>query len=108
MHNYLVVYGINTQRANLSCFSETLIDENELDKFMNLIKLIEQNPYKTNWVWTTYLEKNQNTYINHKYIYDMYPMIDKNILDNFGKYLPEGITRIVSIKIYKGEKIKII
>ena len=38
----------------------------------------------------------------------MYPEISSDILHEFNKYLPDGITKIESIKVFSGEKIKII
>ena len=106
--DYLIIYGINTCR-NLPCFCEKIIDYNELDKFKDIIKLVKEKENGDNWVWTIYLELDENgKYQEHHFIYDMYPTISHEILDAFGDMLPGGITKIESIKIYKGQKIKII
>jgi hypothetical protein len=48
------------------------------------------------------------TYIEHNKLYEMYPEFDSKLLDEFGKYMPGWITHIESIKIFSGQKIKII
>lgn len=106
--DYLIIYGINTC-SNLSCFCEKIINSDELEKFKDIIKLVKDNTNKDNWIWTNYVELDKDgKYIEHRLIYDMYPTISHKILDKFGQLLPSGITKIKSIKIYKGQKIKII
>lgn len=109
MKDYLIVYGHNVQRGG-SCYKETEIDCNELVKYMPIIKKIHDTLNKTeNWCGRITLERTDDgTYIEHCHLYEMYPEFDKQILDEFNNYLPSDITRIESIKIFSGEKIKII
>ena len=54
------------------------------------------------------LERQEDgTYYEHHLLYDMYPMIEPKLLDEFTQLLPNHITKIESIKIFSGQKIKI-
>lgn len=109
MKDYLIVYGHNVQRGG-SCYKETEIECNELVKYMPIIKKIHDtlnNP--ENWSGGRTLERTDDgTYIEHDHLHEMYPEFDEQMLDEFNSYLPSGITHIESIKIFSGEKIKII
>lgn len=109
MKDYLIVYGHNVQRGG-SCYKETEIDCNELVKYMPIIKKIHDTLNKTeNWSGGITLERTDDgKYIEHYHLHEMYPEFDKQILDEFNNYLPSDITHIESIKIFSGEKIKII
>ena len=109
MKDYLIVYGHNVQRGG-SCYKETEIDCNELVKYMPIIKKIHDTLNNTeNWCGRITLERTDDwTYIEHYHLHEMCPEFDKQILDEFNNYLPSDITHIESIKIFSGEKIKII
>ena len=62
-----------------------------------------------NWTGGIILERLEDgSYIEHNSLYEMYPEFDKQMLNEFAKYLPYDITCIESIKIFSGDKIKII
>jgi len=106
--DYLIVYGQNVQH-NLPCYKETEISCNDLIKYTDIIKKIIENLDKEyNWAWGTDLILNKNKYVNKYRIVNMYPDIDFNRLIEFSNYLPGGITKIESIKIFSGQKVKII
>ena len=109
MKDYLIVYGHNAQRGG-SCYKETEIECNELVKYMPIIKKIHDTLNKfENWSGGRTLEcTNDGTYIEHNHLYEMYPQFDPKLLDELSEYLPDGITHIESIKIFSGQKIKII
>lgn len=109
MKDYLIVYGHNYQRGE-SCYKETEIECNELVKYMPIIKKIHDTPNNNkNWTGGITIERlSDSTYIEHVKLYDMYPEFNHKLLDEFNNYLPNGITHIESIKIFSGEKIKII
>ena len=106
--NYLIIYGFNTVN-NLPCISEHIVNNNELDQFKEIIELIKKNTNIINWEWTRYIQEDKNgNFIEKNLISDMYPTINKNILNDFAKLLPSGITKIKRIEIFKGEKIQIL
>ena len=107
MHNYLIVYGYNVMHSK-SCYKETEINDNELEKYKPIIKEIENNDSGENWTGGIILDNKNDRYVEHNLLYEKYPQFSKNLLDDFSKYLPSGITNIRSIKIFKGEKITII
>lgn len=77
---------------------------------MPIIKKIHDTLNKTeNWSDGITLERTDDgSYIEHNSLYEMYTEFDEQMLDEFNNYLPSGITYIESIKIFSGEKIKII
>ena len=107
--DYLIVYGKSIDRG-YPCYKESEINCNELIKYMPLIKKITDNINSTyNWNGGIIVERLENgTYIEHNKLYELYPDIDSNLLKDFNNYLPDGITHIESIKIFSGQKIKII
>lgn len=106
--DYLVVYGHNTVRGG-SCYKESIIDCNDLVKFTEIIKTIINSKDKdVNWTSGIDLEHIGNTYIKHDRLIEMYPNLSPVLLHEFCMYLPDGITKIESIKIFSGEKIKIV
>ena len=105
--DYLIVYGHNTVRGG-SCYKESIINCNDLVKFSEVIKTIINNQNTNNWSSGIYIEIENNKYVTHDRLNEMYPEISSDILHEFNKYLPDGITKIESIKVFSGEKIKII
>lgn len=106
--DYLIVYGQNVLRGK-ACYKETEIDCNDLVDYMPIIKKIYENlSKKENWTGGKILDCKDGKYIEHNRLYDMYPEFNHSLLDQFTNYLPNGITHIESIKIFRGEKIKII
>ena len=107
--DYLIVYGHSVERG-YPCYKETEIECNELVKFIPIIKKIQDNINQPkNWTGGITIERLEDgTYIEHNKLYEMYPEFDHKLLDEFGKYLPGWITHIESIKIFSGQKIKII
>ena len=107
--DYLIVYGHNLRRGG-SCYKETEINCDDLVRFMPIIKTIHDNIDKTmNWIGGITLERTSDGhYIEHNHLYEMYPQFDPKLLDELSEYLPDGITHIESIKIFSGQKIKII
>ena len=105
--DYLIVYGRNVQR-NLPCYRETEMTKAP-DEFCDIIKAIEDNMSEDkNWTGGVTLEPKDGRYVETHHIYEMYPQFSHDVIDEFSKYLPEGITKIESIKIFRGEKIKLI
>lgn len=109
MKDFLIVYGHNIQRGH-PCYKETELNCNDLIEYMPIIKKIHDNLGKhENWSGGRTLERTEDgSYIEHNHLYEMYPEFDHKLLDAFTNYLPSGITHIESIKIFSGEKIKII
>ena len=109
MKDYLIVYGHNISRG-CSCYKETEIQRNELVKYMPIIKKIhDTKDGLENWTGGIILERLEDgSYIEHNSLSEMYPEFDKQMLNEFAKYLPYDITCIESIKIFSGDKIKII
>lgn len=107
--DYLIVYGKNTARG-FSCYKETEISCNDMVKYMPIIRKINLNINNDeNWCGGIVIEKtNDGKYIEHNLLHELYPEFDHKLLDEFTNYLPNGITHIESIKIFSGEKIKII
>lgn len=107
--DYLIVYGHNTKHGH-SCYKETEIDCDDLVKYMPIIKKIHESIDKPeNWAGDIILERlNNGKYIEHNLLHEMYPEFNKDLLDGLNDYLPSGITHIESIKIFSGQKIKII
>ena len=110
--DYLIVYGWNVQR-NLSCYKESIINCNDLVEYSEIIKAILDNRGNLNWAWGIDLIPNKNPEVPYAYteidkLLEMYPNLSKSKLKDFCNYLPSGITRIESIKIFSGQKIKII
>lgn len=106
--DYLIIYGYGI-RSPRGCYRELEINQNDIIKFSPLIKEIEnRNNEECNWNGTIILEKNKNgDYVEHHLLYDMYPTIEHQLLDEFAKLLPTHISKIESIKIFSGQKIKI-
>lgn len=106
--DYLIIFG-HSIRNPLGCYREQEINPNDIIKFTPLIKEIEKkNNEDCNWNACIMLEKDLNgNYYEHHLLYDMYPMIDPQLLDEFANLLPGHITKIESIKIFSGQKIKI-
>jgi len=107
--DYLIIYGYGI-RSLKGCYKETEICVDDLIKFMPLIKEIENKLNEPiNWQSCIILEKDKNgNYYEHHLLYDMYPNISHELLDEFCQLLPSSITKIESIKIFSGQKIKII
>lgn len=106
---YLIVFGQNVQRG-LSCYKESIINDGDLEKYKEILDILSTSQDKElNWAWGIYVAKDSNDkYIEHHRIYEFYKNIDPNLLDSFSSLLPGGITKIESIKIFKGTKIKVI
>lgn len=106
--DYLIIFG-SSLRSQEGCYKELEINPNDIVKFSPLIKEIKKRENDDcNWNSCIMLECNEDgKYIEHHLLYDMYPMIDSNLLDEFDKLLPSQITKIQSIKIFSGQKIKI-
>ena len=106
---YLIIYGYSV-RSPRGCYREQEIKVDDIKKFSNLIAEIEKNADKEfNWNSCIMLERQRDgSYKEHHLLYDMYPMIETSLIDEFSKLLPTHISKIESIKIFKGEKIKII
>lgn len=106
--DYLIIYGHGIRNPK-GCYRELEINQNDIVKFCPLIKEIENlNGVECNWDTTIMLERQEDgTYYEHHLLYDMYPMIEPKLLDEFTKLLPNHITKIESIKIFSGQKIKI-
>lgn len=111
--DYLIVYGHDTLRGG-SCYKETEISCDDLIKYMDIIKsIIVHKDEEINWVWGSDIIPNKDKKVPYKYIeryrlFDLYPDLSKSKLLDFQKFLPNGITKIESIKIFRGEKVKII
>ena len=106
--DYLIIYGYGV-RSPKGCYRELEINPNDIVKFGPLIKEIEKRDKDAcNWDGTIMLEKDAaGNYIEHHLLYDMYPTIEHQLLDEFAKLLPTYISKIESIKIFSGQKIKI-
>lgn len=106
--DYLIIYG-HSYRCNAGCYREQEINPNDIVKFAPLIKEIEKLVSSDrNWNTSVVLERNEfGKYYEHHLLYDMYPMIDPKLLEEFNKLLPNNISKIESIKIFSGQKIKI-
>ena len=106
--DYLIIYGYGV-RSPKGCYRELEINSNDIAKFGPLIKEIEKkNNDDCNWNACIIIEKdNDGNYLEHHLLYDMYPMISHEFLDEFNKILPTHISKIESIKIFSGQKIKI-
>lgn len=113
LKTYLIVYGTNTLRGG-ACYKETEIDDFLIEKFSGIIKKIIENIDKPiNWIWGIDLIPNKDKTIPFAYfdrcrLFNMYPDLSPSLLIDFSNYLPSGITKIESIKIFRGEKVKII
>ena len=111
--DYLIVYGHNTLRGG-PCFKETEISCDDLIKYTDIIKRIIENKDKPiNWIWGVDLIPNTDPNVPYAYferyrLFDLYPDLSKRALLDFQNYLPSGITKIESIKIFSGQKIKIV
>ena len=111
--DYLIVYGHDSIRGG-AYYKESIIDCNDLIKFNDIIKTIIDNQDKQcNWAWGIDLVKNNDPNIPYAYfdrdrLLEMYPNLSPSLLREFSHYLPSGITKIESIKVFCGEKIKII
>lgn len=111
--DYLIVYGQNVPHR-LPCYKESVIDCDDLIKYSDIIKAIIENKDKeANWIWGTDLVQNTDPNIPYAYLsktrlFDMYPNLSKSDLLHFCDYLPSGITKIESIKIFSGQKVKVI
>ena len=97
--DYLIVYGHNTVRGG-SCYKESIINCNDLVKFSEVIKTIINNQNTNNWSSGIYIEIENERYVTHDRLNEMYPEISSDILHEFNKYLPDGITKIESIKVF--------
>ena len=105
---YLIIYGKNLVR-NSQCYKETYISMSELNEYNDIFTLINSNKNETNWAWGINIIKTKdNKYEEDWDIFKMYPTINKDKLKKFIKILPEGITKIESVKMYIGSKYKII
>lgn len=106
--DYLIIYGHSFRMTN-GCYREQEINPNDIVKFSQLIKEIERHSNnECNWDTTIMLERQKDgTYKEHHLLYDMYPMIDPKLLNEFNELLPNHISKIESIKIFSGQKIKI-
>ena len=105
---YLIIFGKNVQRG-WTCYKESIINEEDLNKYKIILdKLSQSQNEKLNWAWGVYLQTDNNNYKEIHNLYEFYSDIDPKLLDSFSEYLPGGITKIESIKIFKGTKIKII
>lgn len=105
--DYLIIYGYGV-RSPKGCYRELEINPNDIVKFTPLIKEIEKKDDECNWDGTIMIEKDsEGNYIEHHLLYDMYPFIEPQLLDEFEMLLPDNITKIDSIKIFSGQKIKI-
>lgn len=106
--DYLIIFGYGF-RSPQGCYRELEINPNDIVKFTPLIQEIEKkNKDEYNWNATIMLERQEDgTYYEHHLLYDMYPMIEPKLLDEFTQLLPNHITKIESIKIFSGQKIKI-
>ena len=107
--DYLIIYG-HSYRCNIGCYKEQEINPNDIVKFTPLIKEIEKLVNsERNWNTSVLLERDElGNYHEHHLLYDMYPMINPNLLEEFSKLLPNNISKIESIKIFSGQKIKIL
>ena len=106
--DYLIIYGYGV-RSPKGCYKEQEINPNDIVKFSPLIKEIEKKDNEDcNWNACIMLERQEDgTYYEHHLLYDMYPMISHKLLDEFNEILPNHISKIESIKIFSGQKIKI-
>lgn len=107
--DYLIVYGYDMRRPQ-GCYKETEINFKDFIKFKPLLieikKKINDN---CNWNNQVVLERNKNgEYITRNCLYEMYPNIDSKIIDEFTNYLPTFISKIISIKIFSGQKYNLI
>lgn len=113
LKDYLIVYGQNTFRGG-PCYKETEISCDDLIKYMDIIKtIILHKDDKINWISGIDLVPNNDpnipcVYLEHYRLFEMYPELSKRKLLDFQHFLPDGITKIESIKIFRGEKVKII
>ena len=113
LKDYLVVYGKNTLRGG-SCYKETEISCDDIIKYMDIIKaIILHKDDDKNWICGVDLIPNTDpnipyAYIEHYRLFELYPDLSKRKLLDFQAFLPDGITKIESIKIFRGEKVKII
>lgn len=107
--NYLIIYGYGI-RSMKGCYKEQEINPNDIIKFGPLIKEIEKKANEdNNWISCIMIEKDKDgNYFDHHLLYDMYPMIEPTLLDEFSQLLPAHINKIESIKIFSGQKIKIL
>ena len=113
LKDYLIVYGKDTLRGG-PCYKETEISCDDLIKYMDIIKtIILHKDDQINWMWGVDLIPNNDptipyAYIEHYRLFELYPDLPKRKLLDFQYFLPGGITKIESIKIFRGEKVKII
>ena len=111
--DYLIVYGQNVPHR-LPCYKESVIDCDDLIKYSDIIKAIIENKDKeANWAWGTDLIPNDDPNIPYAYfersrLFEMYPDLPPSKLRDFSFYLPGGITKIESIKVFSGQKVKIV
>ena len=111
--DYLIVYGKDTLRGG-SCYKETEISCDDIIKYMDIIKtIILHKDDEINWISGVDLIPNNNpnipyAYLEHYRLFELYPDLEKRKLLDFQYFLPNGITKIESIKIFRGEKVKII
>lgn len=107
--DYLIIYGMSVERG-YPCYKETEIECDELVKYMPIISAINKNiGNTTNWSNGITIERiSDGVYVEHNHLYEMYPEFSKELLNGLSKYFPDGITHIESIKIFSGQKIKII
>ena len=111
--DYLIVYGKDTLRGG-SCYKETEISCDDIVKYMDIIKtIILHKDDDINWISGVDLILNKDpnipfTYIERYRLFELYPDLPKRKLLDFQYFLPNGITKIESIKIFRGEKVKII
>ena len=101
-NTYLIVYGQNVSRSKI-CYKETEINYEDLTNYIPLIKKIYENINKLeNWTGGKTLNYKNGKYNEYNHLYEMYPEFDHKLLDKFSEYLPNGITHIDFIKIFKG------
>ena len=106
---FLLVDGYSWDCGNITKLTEITEEyKNFFLRFSDLIKKIKKKG-KDNWSFETHLKIDKNSkdhWITVWNVYDMYPDIPNDIIDQFFEYVPNTATTITGISILSCNEIK--
>ena len=99
MKKQIIITGSNWEKGGDYSKITSITDE----EFEYIRPIIERISHTSgyNWDWETELRNINGEWRSVKKVYKMYNMEDPDRLKKFGKFVPQGISKITGIKVQK-------